>query len=123
MIATGLFSEVRKIIDFLRSGELPWVQQIVDKAGTQEVLIKLEAVCKEFWSAIATVVLKDDKGVYDEALLKAVGYLARMVEAPAGTAYNELGRGLRHFPLVVTLYLISIAGTELKKDQPVKATF
>src|SRR5262249_13446558 len=116
LVARGLFDEVRKINAFLESNEIPWAAQVTDKQTTQEILSKIEATSSEFWRAIVELVMKDEKGTYDDALIRALSYLARIVEPPTGTPFNDLGRGLRYYPLFVTLHLVCIIGITQKRN-------
>jgi hypothetical protein len=116
VVAKGLFEEVRKINAFLDSNEIPWAAQVTDKQTTEEILRKIETVSSEFWRAVIELMMKDEKGIYHDALIRAFSYLARMVEPPTGVTYNQLGQGLRYYPVFVTLLLICIIGTTKKRN-------
>jgi hypothetical protein len=120
LIARSLLEEARKIDGFLRSGEVPWACQVLDKQRTTETLQKIEEVCQELWLAIISLAARDEKGAYDDALLRAVSYLAKAVDPPLGVSFTELGRNLRYYPLIVALYLICITGVSKKRDKLLK---
>jgi hypothetical protein len=114
-IAKGLLSEVRKIHDLLAATDIPWDINTVNKQQIQDILSKLEQVGVEYWSAISALVLRDETGRYDDAVIQSVTYLARQIEAPAHTPFTAWGTNFRYLPLVVTLYLITIIGVAKKR--------
>jgi len=120
VVTKGLLTEAKKINDFLESSEIPWAISSVEKTQSKEIFSKIESVSNEFWSAVISIVLKDDKGIYDEALVKAITYLARMMNAPSGVSYTELGKNVRYYPLLVALYIICIVGVAKKRDKLLK---
>ncbi len=120
IVTKGLLEEARKINNFLETEEIPWAVGTADKKQNEEIFSKIESVSSEFWSAIISLVLKDEKGVYDDALVKAITYLARQIESPSGISYTEWGRNMRYYPLFITLYLISIIGVAKKRDKLLK---
>ena len=119
-VTKGLFEEAKKINTFIESQEIPWAISSVDKVQSQEIINKIESVSKEFWLAIISLVLKDQKGTYDDAIVKSISYLARQIEPPSGVSYTELGRSARYYPLFVALYLIFIGGVAKKRDKLLK---
>jgi hypothetical protein len=120
IVTKGLFEEVRKINKFLKSGEIPWAISTADKKQSEEICSKIESISSEFWSAITILVLKDEKGIHDNALVKALQYLARQIEPPSGTSCTEWGANIRYYPLFIALYLISIIGVAKKRDKLLK---
>ena len=120
VITKGLLNETRKIVRFLESSEIPWAVGNIDKTLSEEITKKIESACIEFWSAITSLVLRDDKGLYEDALFKVITYMAKQMEPPSGVPFTEVGKGIRYYPLFVALYLISIAGVAKKRDKLLK---
>lgn len=123
IIEKGLFEEVRKINDFLDSETIPWALSKTDKKQSEEIFSKIESNSNKFWSAIISLVSKDEKGAYDEAIIRSLTYLARQNEAPNGIAHSELGKNIRYFPLFIALYLISIIGVAKKRNKLLNKIF
>lgn len=73
-----------------------------------------------YWTALAKIVLNDNKNKYDEAIIQSLGYLVRYYEAPAGTTYTDLGLNIRYYPLIVSLYIIFIVGAFKKRQSLLK---
>lgn len=121
-VMEGLLEEARKINTFLESDEIPWIARQSDKDATKAMFTKIEEVSGEFWSAVTSLILKDDKGTYDNALLKALGYLARDPSPPQGT-YTHAGKNIRYLPLFVALYLITICAVAKKRDKLLNKVF
>ena len=115
-IAQGLAEEAKKINDFLDSNEVSWALQVQDKKTGEEVIDKIEKVSDVFWHALSTLIEKDDKGEYEDTIIQTITYLARFAEAPTGVSYTSLGRHIRYYPLVVSLYILFIIGTFKKKN-------
>lgn len=120
VISKGMFNEVIKINKFLDSDVIPWDIGKEDKEMSATILSNIETESQEFWLAIISLVSKDDKGVYDDVLVKAVSYLARKIESPMSTSYTESGKSIRYYPLFISLYLISIIAVAKKKDKLLK---
>jgi hypothetical protein len=121
LVARGLLQEASKIMKLLQS--LPWATQVLSKDATTEALTKIEEVSHEFWSATISLILQDEKGSYDEALLRAISHLAQTMEPPIGVSFTQLGRNLRYYPLVATLYLVCVLGVAKKRDRLIKRAF
>lgn len=100
-ITKGLFEEARKINEFLESEAIPWLIDSTDKKQSEEIFSKIQSVSNEFWSAITSLVLRDEKGAYDDSLVKAITYLAKLVEPPPGP---HIHTGLKM--CVITLFLL-----------------
>lgn len=119
-ITHGLLEEVKKIQAFIESYEIPWNISVADKAQSKEIMTKIETVCSEFWSAIISLISRDEKGTYDDALIKAITYLSRTINSPTGAQYTDWGKNVRYYPLLVALYLICIVGVEKKRDKLIR---
>lgn len=119
-ITKGLLHEARKISAFLGSDEIPWAAQPSDKEKTRAMFARIEEVCGEYWTAVAHLVIGDERGSYDDALLKTIGFLARTPSPPQGS-YTEAGKYIRHYPLFVALYIIAVCGVAKKKEKLLKA--
>ena len=108
-IASGLFNEALKIRNFLVSGTVPWaLNQITVEMGRQ-VFEEMEKCSTQFWTAVGKLALQDDKGQYDEAILRAISCLAQKQEAPTNVPYTDWSIYVRYYPLVVTLYILFVA--------------
>ncbi|MFA6514145.1 MAG: ATP-binding protein [Patescibacteria group bacterium] len=119
-VSKGMFDEVNKINNFLDSDVIPWDIGKEDKEMSTAILSNIGSASQEFWSAIISLVSKDDKGVYDDVLVKVLSYLSRKIESPDGTPYTEWGKSIRYYPLFISLYLISIIAVAKKKDKLLK---
>jgi len=120
VVTKGLFEEVKKINNFLESNEIPWVIGTTDKKQSEEIFAKIESTSSEFWSAITNLVLKDEKAIYEDALVKAITYLSRQIEPTPGVSYTDWGKNMRYYPLFVALYLITITSVAKKRDKLLK---
>ena len=119
-IKHGLIKEARKIQSFLESNSIPWALQIPSREDGEKLLRNIEEISEIYWAALINIVLKDEKGKYDEAIIQSLGYLARYYEAPVGTSYNNLGINIRYYPLIVSLYIIFIVGAFKKRQTLLK---
>jgi len=119
-IKHGLIKEARKIQSFLESNSIPWALQIPSREDGEKLLRNIEEVSEIYWVALINIVLKDEKGKYDEAIIQSLGYLARYYEAPVETSYNNLGINIRYYPLIVSLYIIFIVGAFKKRQTLLK---
>jgi len=123
VVSKGLLEEVQKINNFLDSDKISWTISTADKKQSKVIFSKIETISSEFWSAIISLVLKDEKGIYDDDLVKTISYIARQNEPPSGVTYNDWGKNIRYYPLFVTLYLITIIGVAKKRDKLLKRIF
>ena len=57
----------------------------------------------------------DELGKYDEAVVRALGYLARQPEAPPGVAFSDWGTHIRYLPLVASLYVVFMVGSAKRR--------
>ena len=119
-IKNGLIKETRKIQSFLKSDTIPWALQIPSKEEGNKLFSTIEKESEMYWTALAKIVLNDNKNKYDEAIIQSLGYLARYYEAPAGTTYTDLGLNIRYYPLIVSLYIIFIVGAFKKRQSLLK---
>jgi hypothetical protein len=115
-----LIMEARKIQSFLETNTIPWVLQMPSKEDGQKLFTGIEKEASIYWMALANILNKDDKGKYDDAIIKSLGQLARYQEAPAGVSYTELGCGIRYYPLIVSLYIIFAVGAFRKREALLK---
>lgn len=123
IIIQGLFNEARKVNSFLESNEIPWGISTVDKNQSEEIFTNIESICSELWLAITNLVYKDDKGIYDDALVSTISYLAKQYRPQTGIPYNDWGNNIRYYPLVILLYLITIIGVAKKRDKLLRRIF
>lgn len=122
-IAKGLFLEARKITSFLESDTIPWNIGPSNKKQSEDILSKIESISNEFWLAIINLLLKDEKGDYNDAIVNVISYLAKQTESPLGSPYTEQGKDIRYYPLFVALYIITIIGVARKRDHLLKRIF
>ena len=127
-VTKGLFNEVDKIHKFLNSAEIPWALDPIADANKErernkEVLSKIEAASYQFWFAISSLVLKDEKREYENSIIEAMSLLSQQVEPPVGPLFSYKCRDLRYYPLFVALYLISITGVAKRRDALLKNIF
>lgn len=115
-IQTGLLKEAEAINAFLDSDALPWALQVTNKSDGEEALALIEKAAETFWAALSVLVEMDRMAKYEDLLVEALGQLARQREAPAGTRFTDLGRYVRYYPLVVSLYLVFAVGAFKKRD-------
>lgn len=106
-IVRGLLTEVGKIHGFLSSKDVPWDLHQVDAKLGKEVLNNIEQTSKEFWEALGSLVYHDKQGKYDDAVLRSVKCLARILP-PLGVSYSDWGANIQYLSLVVSLYVICI---------------
>lgn len=116
-VTKGLFEEAKKIMALIESGSIPWAISTPDKAQSKEILSKIEDTSSELWSAIISIVSRDEKGKYDETLIKVFTYLARKIEVPSNTRATDWGKNIRYYPLFVALYLVCILGVAHKREK------
>lgn len=120
-IKYGLIKEAKKIQSFLESNFIPWDLQVPSKEGGKELFSTIEKEAETYWIALSKILIRDDKGKYDEAIIQSLGYLARYYEPPSGITFTHLGQNIRYYPLVVSLYIIFIIGAFKKKLSLLKA--
>jgi hypothetical protein len=121
IIAKGLLQEAKKINEFLMTNEIPWDAFLKDRNFSEPLISKIEEISNEYWVSVIKLLAKDDKGLYDDCLVKSVKYLSVTWDLIPGIgSYTEAGKNIRYFPLVVTLYLIFILGVANKKDKLLK---
>ncbi|USN87545.1 MAG: ATP-binding protein [Candidatus Nomurabacteria bacterium] len=111
-IADDLIAEVKSIKDYIEGANtnLTWTPQLNNPEANKKIIEELEYKVRSLQIAIATIVLKDDKEIYTDALLKSIKLLAREIEIPSGTQYNRIGEALRYYPLCIILYTIFVCG-------------
>jgi hypothetical protein len=111
-IEDDLITEVRLINDYIEgaSTDLPWTPQLNNPELNKKIITELENRVRTFQISVAAIVLKDDKELYTDALIKAVKLLAKEIEVPSGTQYNRIGEALRYYPLCIILYTIFVCG-------------
>lgn len=115
-IEVGLVKEVDTLNAFLDSNALPWGLQITSKSDGEEALALIEKTAEPLWAALAALVERDSTAKYEDSLIEALGQLARQREAPTGMRFTDLGRYVRYYPLVVSLYLVFAVGAFKKRD-------
>jgi len=113
-IEKSLINEAQKIRIYLES-ELSWKIQIKSKEEVREYFEELHQKTINYWKALSKILLKDKAGKYDEAITRSILYLAHDFEAPIGVSFTDLGKRIRLYPLVFSLYLIFIFGAYRKK--------
>jgi len=119
-IKNGLVKEAREIQSFLESDAIPWALQISSKENSRKLFSAIEKKSEIYWTALAKIILKDEKNKYDEAIIHSLSQLACYYEAPSGTVFTNLGLNIRYYPLIVSLYIIFIIGTFKKKQNLLK---
>jgi hypothetical protein len=116
-ISKRLFEEANKINALLQSDEIPWLINTTNKELSVEILSKLESTSNELWSAIVSLVMKDDKNQYADTLIKVIERLAIKFEPASGITFTDIGKSIRYFPILIALYLICICGVERKREK------
>lgn len=116
-IAEDLIAEVKLITDYIGgiNANLPWTPQLNDPESNKKIITELENIVRTFQISVATIVLKDEKDLYTDALLKSIKLLAREIEIPSGTQYNRIGEALRYYPLCIILYTIFVCGVSTNR--------
>ncbi len=132
--AQTLLVEAKKVNDFLKSEDIPWAIGSVSRArgGMGALLpsdiIKIfaatELACANFWSALVSILLREQESDKDEkAILEAVGLLAERASSQKNVTGSGVAKSIRYYPLVVSLYIICIAGVAQKRDKLLKEVF
>lgn len=115
-IEVNLLSEVKKLNTFLRSGELTWAIWSEPRQSNVDMLVAIEDRCLPFWQALNYLVKNDQKQKYNEAIYKAIKTLSKQYEPPLGERYTDVGKNLRYYPLVMSLYITFIQATANKNS-------
>lgn len=118
-IAEDLIAEAKTIREMIDSpaSNVPWAPQLNNAPGNKKIIEELEEKTRAFQMSIATILLNDHKGIYTDALLRALKILAKMVDAPSGTSYNRIGIALRYYPLGLVIYTIFICGVAANRSE------
>lgn len=121
-IAEDLVSEARVLREYLDGDDtgLPWVPQLKNPEKNKKIITDIEEKTKELQLSIATILLKDNKGEYTDALLRTVKMLAKAIEVPSGVHFNNIGKDLRYYPLALILYTIFICGVAANRGSILK---
>ncbi|MEY3783713.1 MAG: hypothetical protein RLZZ230_35 [Candidatus Parcubacteria bacterium] len=111
-IADDLIEEAKALREYIEGADtgLTWTPQLNDTEKNKQMFTELEERVKMFQVSVATILLKDTKGIYDEAFLKSLKILTKEIEIPTGTQYNRIGKALRYYPLYIILYTIFVCG-------------
>ncbi len=118
-IAEDLITEAKKIREMIDgpSSGIPWTPQPNNPDENKRIINELEEKTRAFQISVATILLNDHKGIYTDALLRAIKILARMVDVPNGIAFNRIGTALRYYPLGLIIYTIFIFGVAANKPE------
>jgi hypothetical protein len=122
VIAEDLVAEAKSLRDFLDGVNtgLPWAPQLNNQSESKKIIEDLEEKSRDLMLSIANIVLSDTKGVYTEALLRAVKLLAKVTDVPSGTQFNRIGQGLRYYPLGLIVYTIFVCAAAVGKADLMK---
>lgn len=121
-LSEELISEAKKIREYIDGANtgLTWIPQLNNPEDNKKILENLEEKVKPFIDSVAMIILKDEKNIYKESLIKAIKILCKSIDAPSGTQYNRIGQGIRYYPLYLLLYVIFICGVVSNKGSLLK---
>lgn len=111
-ISEDLIAEAKSIRELIDSpsSDIPWAPQLSNADENKRIITELEEKTRSFQISVATILLNDHKGIYTDALMRAVKMLAKIVDVPSGTSYNRIGTAIRYYPLGLIIYTIFICG-------------
>lgn len=121
-ITEDLIAEAKSLREHLDGADsgLPWAPQLNNPESNKKIIDNLEERTRSLQRAIATIILKDHKRIYEDALLRSVRILAKTTDVPSGIQYNRIGQALRYYPLGLILYTIFACGTASNRDDILK---
>jgi len=119
-IERELIKEAHAIRTFLESDAISWNLQISSKEEGKELFDSINKKAEVYWQSLSEILLKDDEGKYNEAIIKSIEQVSHYYEPPIGTAYSHSGQCIRYYPLIVILYIVFAVGTFKKRDSILK---
>ncbi|MFA6094666.1 MAG: ATP-binding protein [Candidatus Paceibacterota bacterium] len=121
-LAEDLIIEAKIIREYIEGADsgLPWAPQLNNIEGNKKIISDLEEKVRSFVVSTAIIILNDNKGIYTDALMRALKVLAKSIEVPSGVQYNRIGEGLRYYPLYLILYVIFICGVASNRGDVLK---
>jgi len=119
-IKRELIKEAHAIRTFLESDAISWNLQISSKEEGKELFDSINKKAEVYWQSLSEILLKDDEGKYNEAIIKSIEQISHYYEPPIGTAHSHSGQCIRYYLLVVILYIIFAVGTFKKRDSILK---
>jgi hypothetical protein len=120
-LTTGLIAEAQKLQKFLASQDIPWGLTQAEKTVSKQLLDQIEERSATFWCALGTIGYKDEKGRYDETIIRALTCLAHAPDAPSGVAFSDWGTYIRYLPLLVSMYILFITCAAKKRYSLLKS--
>ena len=119
-IERELIKEAHTIRTFLESDAINWCLQIPSKEEGKELFDSINKKAEIYWQSLSKILLKDDEGKYNEAIIKSIEHLSHYYEPPIGITYTYFGQYIHYYPLIVILYIIFAVGTFKKRDSILK---
>ena len=121
-IAEDLIAEARILQEYLEGAAtgLTWTPQLTDSDENKKIIEAIEDHARAFQLSVATIVLSDSTGVYTNALLRSIKLLAKIVEPPNGTMFNNIGKAIRYYPLGLIVYTIAACSAAANRGDILK---
>ena len=112
-LAQDLLQQAVELRAFVQSSEVEWDPRPKDRDEAERLVRRFEDQATELAAAVSEILAGDDEGVFDAPVAKVFSMLGELPN-PSGT-YNDVGRGLREYPLLILLYTAFITGVRFER--------
>ncbi|WP_374950251.1 helix-turn-helix domain-containing protein [Mucilaginibacter sp.] len=116
----ALMEAAKKVTLFLASNDLEWALHPTAYEHNHLALKLIEEQSLEFWQALTYIIKTDREEKYINSIIEAIELLCKQPEPPANIRFTDLGKNVRYYPLVMSLYIVFIHGTALRKSELIK---